>query len=65
MLPISVDVSRHALEIGKKLFDYHPIPAGSISEPVFLPFDGYMIDLESESVDRIVCNDGFHHVPNQ
>ena len=62
---ISVDVSKHALEIGKKLFEYHPIPSGSISEPVFLLFDGYSINLESESVDRIICNDGFHHVPNQ
>ena len=62
---ISVDVSKHALEIGKKLFEYHPIPAGSVSEPIFLLFDGHSINLESESVDRIICNDGFHHVPNQ
>ena len=62
---ISIDVSKHALEIGKQLFEYHPIPSAMVSDPVFLLFDGYSIDLEDESVDRIICNDGFHHVPNQ
>jgi len=33
-------------------------------KPVFLPFDGRRIELPDESVDRIVCFDSFHHVPN-
>jgi ubiquinone/menaquinone biosynthesis C-methylase UbiE len=36
-----------------------------ISEPVFLHFDGHKINLPDESVDRIICHDAFHHVPNQ
>lgn len=62
---ISCDVSHTALEIGKRLFNEFPIVGNPISEPTFLHFDGHKIDLPDESVDRIVCNDGFHHVPNQ
>lgn len=62
---ISCDVSKTALEIGKRLFMEFPIIGNSISEPLFLHFDGHKINLPDESVDRIVCNDGFHHVPNQ
>ena len=62
---ISCDVSNTALEIGKRLFREYPIIGESISEPIFLHFDGHKIDLPDESVDRIICNDGFHHVPNQ
>lgn len=62
---ISCDVSSSALEIGKRLFKEFPIVGAPSSEPSFLHFDGHKIDLPDESVDRIVCNDGFHHVPNQ
>jgi ubiquinone/menaquinone biosynthesis C-methylase UbiE len=62
---ISCDVSAAALEIGKRLFAEHPIIGSAEGEPVFLLFDGHRIDLPDESVDRIVCSDAFHHVPNQ
>jgi len=62
---ISTDASKTALEIGKRLFREHPIVGEYVAEPVFLPFDGRRIDLPDESVDRIICYDVFHHVPNQ
>ncbi|MCW6037306.1 class I SAM-dependent methyltransferase [Spirulina subsalsa FACHB-351] len=62
---ICCDASATALEIGKKLFLDYPIIGELISEPQFLHFDGHRIDLPTESVDRIVCHDGFHHIPNQ
>lgn len=62
---ISTDVSTTALEMGKKLFKEYPIVGEYIVEPIFLPFDGHKIDLPDNSVDRILCYDVFHHVPNQ
>ena len=62
---ICCDVSRTALDIGRRLFEEFPIVGASVSEPVFLHFDGHNINLPDESVDRIVCSDAFHHVPNQ
>ena len=61
---ISCDVSQTALDLGRKLFAEHPIVGGLIAEPVFLHFDGRRLDLPDASVDRIVCNDALHHVPN-
>jgi SAM-dependent methyltransferase len=62
---ISCDVSDAALEIGRRLFREWPPLGSAVGQPRFLPFDGRRIDLPDESVDRIVCNDAFHHVPNQ
>jgi SAM-dependent methyltransferase len=62
---ICCDVSKAALNIGKRLFEEYPIVGDPIAEPMFLHFNGRKIDLPSAFVDRIVCNDGFHHVPNQ
>lgn len=64
-ITISCDVSETALEIGKRLFKEHPIIGELVAEPRFLHFDGHKIDLPDESVDRILCHDGLHHVPNQ
>lgn len=61
---ISVDPSTTALRIGEELFERLPILGESIAPPRFLPFDGHRIDLPDASVDRIVCFDAFHHVPN-
>jgi hypothetical protein len=33
--------------------------------PQFLLFDGHHINVENASVDRIICFDTFHHIPNQ
>jgi len=62
---VSVDVSQAALNIGRKLFKEYPPVGGCIQEPVFLLFDGHKINLPDESVDRVICFDSFHHVPNQ
>ena len=60
---ISCDVSDKALEIGKQLYAKLPV-LGRSFPPKFLPFHGRDIDLPDNAVDRIVCNDAFHHVPN-
>ena len=62
--PIACDVSTAALEIGKRLFAEHPLIGTAVYAPVFLHFDGHRIDLPDASVDRILCFDAFHHVPN-
>jgi 2-polyprenyl-3-methyl-5-hydroxy-6-metoxy-1,4-benzoquinol methylase len=62
---ISVDCSKTALEMGKKLFTDYPIMGEYLRPPRFLPFDGHSLSLESESVDRAICFDTLHHVPNQ
>ena len=59
----SVDVSPTALALGKELFDRVPVVA-PLAEPRFLLFDGRRIDLPSESIDRVICVDALHHVPN-
>ncbi|MCP4158360.1 MAG: class I SAM-dependent methyltransferase [bacterium] len=61
---ISVDPSVTALTIGENLFRDVPVISGSIAPPRFLVFDGHKIDLEDNSVDRLICFDAFHHVPN-
>jgi SAM-dependent methyltransferase len=62
--PICCDASRAALDIGRRLFAEHPLIGPAMFAPVFLPFDGHRIELEDESVDRIVCFDALHHVAN-
>jgi SAM-dependent methyltransferase len=59
----SMDVSPTALALGKELFKRVPVVAPS-AEPRFLLFDGRRIDLPSESIDRVICFDALHHVPN-
>jgi hypothetical protein len=39
-------------------------PIGQVPDPVFSRFDGHRFDLADGSVDRIACNDAFHHVAN-
>jgi SAM-dependent methyltransferase len=61
---ICCDVSATALDIGRRLFAEYPLIGTVVYKPTFLPFDGRRIDLPDESVDRIICFDAFHHVPN-
>lgn len=61
---ISLDPSVSALKIGEKLFNDFPVISTPIMKPRFLLFDGKKIELEDNSVDRIICFDAFHHVPN-
>lgn len=62
---IACDVSRAALDLGRRLFEEQPLPSPQIAKPHFLHFDGRKLDLPDAAVDRIVCFDAFHHVPNQ
>ena len=62
--PICCDASRTALDIGRRLFAELPLIGTAVFAPEFLWFDGRRIDLPDRSVDRIVCFDAFHHVPN-
>lgn len=62
--PIAVDVSPAALELGKKLFNDYPLCGHRLGTPTFLVYDGHRIGLPDASVDRIICFDSFHHVPN-
>jgi SAM-dependent methyltransferase len=59
-----MDVSQSALDLGERLFQENPVIGGCISEPQFIRFDGYTIDLPNDAVDRIVCFDALHHIPN-
>ena len=61
---ICCDASRTALDIGRRLFEEYPLIGTVVYKPIFLSFDGRRIDLPDESVDRIVCFDAFHHIPN-
>jgi protein-L-isoaspartate O-methyltransferase len=61
---ISVEISQSALTLGRELFTSDPRIIAEL-DPVFLLYNGHQIDLPSEFVDRIVCFDAFHHVPNQ
>jgi SAM-dependent methyltransferase len=61
---VSLDVSPTALELGKQMFDSWPSLDGPLEPPRFLTFDGRHIDLADNSVDRVVCFEALHHVPN-
>ena len=60
----AADVSPTALRIGEELFRRQP-PIGEHPAPRFLLFDGHRLDMSDGSVDRVLCLDAFHHVPNQ
>ena len=60
---IAVDVSPTALRIGRELYARHP-PLGERPPPQFLLFDGKRLELPDNSVERVICLDAFHHVPN-
>ena len=62
---ICCDPSAAALDIGRRFFAAHPPLTRELLPPRFLPFDGHRLELADESVDRIICFDAFHHVPNQ
>ncbi len=61
---IAVDVSATALELGRQLFESDPRHHLEL-EPRFLAYDGHALPLPDASVDRAICFDSFHHVPNQ
>lgn len=60
---LSVDVAPTALKIGAELYRTQP-PFGNMPAPQFIVFDGSRLPLPDASIDRIMCLDAFHHVPN-
>jgi SAM-dependent methyltransferase len=60
---VSVDVSPTALALGRELFALDPRHRPEL-EPRFVTYDGRRLPIEDAAVDRIVCFDAFHHVPN-
>jgi len=60
---IAIDVSLAALELGREAFALDRRHRPEL-EPRFLPYDGHRIPLPDASVDRVVCFDALHHVPN-
>lgn len=61
---IAVDVSPTALRLGEELFRSDPRHHLDL-DPQFLAYDGHTLSLPDASVDRAICFDSFHHVPNQ
>lgn len=61
---ISLDAAPTALKIGQELTRRHPV-FGAQPSHSFLTFHGRTIDLPDKRVNRIICMDAFHHVPNQ
>jgi SAM-dependent methyltransferase len=59
----AVDVSPTALEIARERHALRP-PFGDQPPPEFLTYDGHRLPFGDASLDRIVCFDAFHHVPN-
>jgi SAM-dependent methyltransferase len=60
---VSLDVSQTALDLGRELFALDPRHRMDLA-PRFLLYDGRCIPLPDASVDRVVCFDAYHHVPN-
>jgi SAM-dependent methyltransferase len=61
---ISLDVSPTALALGREALALEPHAHPEL-DPQFLPYDGRKIPLPDAAVDRVLCFDSFHHVPNQ
>lgn len=62
---IATDVSEEALRLGRRLFEEYPIPNAPLASWDTRLFNGIRIPAEDEEIDRIICFDAFHHVPNQ
>jgi SAM-dependent methyltransferase len=61
--PVAVDVSRTALEMGRRAIEQDPVTRGLPIE--WAVFDGMRLPLDDGSVDRVICYDSFHHVADQ
>jgi SAM-dependent methyltransferase len=60
---VAMDVSPAMLELGRRRFTEQPL-FGDRPEPSFSLFDGTRMDLADASIERVLCFDALHHVPN-
>ncbi len=60
---ISLDASKTALNIGRELKHRHAV-FGKQPPHTFMEFDGRQIHLPDNSLDRLICMNSLHHVPN-
>ena len=61
--PVALDVSKRALALGEQATRArYPEIVDAIT---YLAYDGHTIGLPDACMDRIICMDCFHHVPNQ
>ncbi|MEM1248552.1 MAG: class I SAM-dependent methyltransferase [Acidobacteriota bacterium] len=60
---LALDPSTKALELASNFAEQERARPLGIP-PEFLEFDGRRVPLSDESVDRVLCFDAFHHVPN-
>lgn len=61
---IAVDVSETALRCGRHMFELDKRHRMEL-DPQFVVYDGYTLPLRDQTVDRIICFDAMHHVPNK
>jgi len=61
---IAVDVSETALRCGRHMFGLDKRHRMEL-DPQFIVYDGYTLPIRDQTVDRIVCFDAMHHVPNK
>lgn len=61
---VAVDVSRTALDLGRRLFERESSTNWSL-DPRFVTFDGHPLPIDDAVCDCVVVYDAFHHVPNQ
>ncbi|MGA2519213.1 MAG: methyltransferase domain-containing protein [Acidimicrobiales bacterium] len=60
---VAMDVSAAMLDLGRRRFAQQPV-FGERPAPQFSLFDGHTMQLPDDSIDRIMCFDALHHVPN-
>lgn len=59
-----LETSKTALQLAKELFSTDQRNAIHSIGPHFLHYDGYHIPLKDNSIDRVICFDALHHIPN-
>ena len=57
------DVSATALKMARERYRRFPL-LRQAPQPTFVHFDGRTLEVDDSSVDRVACNDAFHHVAN-
>ena len=61
---VAVDVSETALRLGQQAFACDRRQQMHL-QPQFVVYDGVTLPFADSSMDRIICFDAFHHIPNK